>query len=61
MLILYLTDTPNLFEASNDFPQYRDFLRSMADVLDCNGGCVACVNDTFITFDGYPDPAVVKN
>jgi hypothetical protein len=59
--IVDLTDMPNLFEASNGFPHYRDFLRSIADVLDCDGGCVARANDTFIIFDGYPDPAFVKN
>ena len=31
------------------------------DVLDSDGGCVACVNDTFIIFDWYPDPAVVED
>ncbi len=59
-LIVDLTDMPNLFKASNGFPHYRDILRSIADVLDCDGGCVARVNNTFIIFDGYPDPAVIK-
>jgi hypothetical protein len=54
-------DMPNLFEVSDGFPHYRDFLRSIADVLDCNRGCIACVDDTFIIFDQYPDPVVVEN
>jgi hypothetical protein len=59
--IVDLTDMPNLFEVSDGFPRYRDFLRSIANVLDCNGGCITHVNDTFIIFDGYPDPAGVEN
>jgi hypothetical protein len=51
---------PNLFEASNGFPHDRNFFWSVANVLDCNGGCIACHDDTFIIFDGYPDPAFVE-
>ena len=55
-----LTDVANLFKASNCLPHDRDFFWSVADILDCDGGSITCVNDTLIIFDGHPDPAVVK-
>ena len=55
-----LTDVANLFKDSDCLPHYRDFFWSVADILDCNGGSVACVNDTLIIFDWHPDPAIIK-
>ena len=55
-----LTDVADLFEASDCLPHDRDFFWPVADILDCDGRCVACVNDTLIVFDGHPDPVAVK-
>ena len=60
MPIVDLTDVANLLEASDSLLHDREFFRTILDILDGNGRCVAGVNDTLIIFHGHPYPALVK-
>jgi len=59
--IMHLTNMPYLLQCSNCVSHDGYFLRPITDVLDCDGGCVACVNNTFIILAWYTDPAVIKD
>jgi len=59
--IMHLTNMPYLLQCSNCISHDGYFLWPVTDVLNCDGGCVACVDNTFIIFDWYPDPTVVED
>ena len=55
-----LTDVANLFEATDCLSHEREFFWFVAYILDCDGRCLAGVDDTLVFFNGHPHPVVVK-
>ena len=56
-----LTDVPNLFEAGDRLPHNWKFLRTISDVLDGNGRCIACVDYALVISDRHPYPVIVEH